>query len=231
MGLQVRRRLGPADLITLLNAVLGFGAGIIAITDPALAARLILLATIVDALDGIVARHLGNSSVGPLLDSITDVVSFGTTPGLFIFGILSAEFGMLPSLSPEKAALAIGVPALFATCSILRTAFYEVHVGPDEARPGVPNALAAVILAAAYLAGIATLPLLIGATAILGLLMVGPMKYPDLALRDALILGFVQALAVIAPAFGAGIFPLALLVAAVAYLLLGPLYYDPGPST
>jgi CDP-diacylglycerol--serine O-phosphatidyltransferase len=230
MGLQVVRRLGPADVITVVNAVLGFAAGVIALTDLSLAARLILLATIIDALDGIVARRLGNSTVGPLLDSITDVVSFGTTPGLFLFALVTAEFGAFPTLPPALALVAVGVPATFATFSILRTAFYEVHIGPNEARPGVPNALAAVILVAAYLGGVASVPLLLGAALVLAVLMIAPFTYPDLALRDALVLGCVQALAVLAPTVWGGLFPVALLIAALAYLVLGPVVYDPAKT-
>jgi CDP-diacylglycerol--serine O-phosphatidyltransferase len=52
-GLQVRDRLGAADAVTL--------------------------AAIADALDGILARRIGGTRVGPLLDSVADVVSFGAT--------------------------------------------------------------------------------------------------------------------------------------------------------
>ncbi|SFS06949.1 archaetidylserine synthase [Halomicrobium zhouii] len=229
MSLQVSRRLGPADGVTLINAVVGFVAGVVAFTDPRLAARLVLLAAIVDALDGIIARSAGNSDVGPLLDSITDIVSFGTTPGLFVYGIVRLEYGALDDLSPLVLAVALLVPAGFAAFSILRTAFYEVYVGEGEDRPGIPNALAAVILAAAYLSGLVPVPVLLGATVVLSVLMVAPVRYPKLAVRDAFALGVIQALAILVPSAFHGVFPIALLVAAMAYLTLGPVYYW-GPS-
>lgn len=225
MGLQVRRRLGVADAITLVNAGVGFVAGVVAFTDPALAARLILLAAIVDALDGITARNHGNSDVGALLDSITDVISFGTTPGLFVYGLLRAEYGGLGEFSAPVLVVALLVPAAFAAFSVLRTAFYEVYVGEGEDRPGIPNALAAVILATAYLAGLTSVPVLVAGTLVLSVLMVAPVRYPKLALRDAVGLGAIQAGAILAPATLRGAFPLALLVAALAYLSLGPWYY------
>lgn len=225
MGLQVRRRLGVADGITLLNAGIGFVAGVVAFTDPRLAARLVLLAAIVDALDGITARRAGNSEVGPLLDSITDVVSFGTTPGLFVYGVLRLRYGGLDSFSPVVLVVALLVPAGFAAFSILRTAFYEVYVSEGEDRPGIPNALAAVILAAAYLSDVVPIPVFLGATVVLSILMVAPVRYPKLAVRDAVVLGIVQALAIVVPDLFYGIFPAALLVAAMAYLTLGPHFY------
>jgi len=229
MSLQVSRRLGPADGVTLINAVVGFVAGVVAFTDPRLAARLVLLAAIVDALDGIIARSAGNSDVGSLLDSITDIVSFGTTPGLFVYGVVRLEYGGLDDLSPLVLAIALLVPAGFAAFSILRTAFYEVYVGEGEDRPGIPNALAAVILAAAYLSGLVPVPVLLGATVVLSVLMVAPVRYPKLAVRDAFALGAIQALAILVPSAFHGVFPIALLVAAMAYLTLGPFFYW-GPS-
>ena len=225
MGLQVRRRLGAADAITLVNAVVGFAAGAVAFTDPRLAARLVLFAAIVDALDGIVARTSGNSAVGPLLDSITDVVSFGTTPGLLLFGVVRARYGDLDELSAALVVVALVVPAGFAAFSVLRTAFYEVYVDEGEDRPGIPNALAAVILAAAYLSGFVPVAVLVVASVVLSVLMVAPVRYPNLAVRDALVLGGVQALAILVPARSNGLFPSLLLVGALAYLVLGPRYY------
>lgn len=225
MGLQVRRRLGVADGVTLVNAVVGFVAGVVAFTDPFLAARLILLAAIVDALDGIIARNAGNTEVGALLDSITDVVSFGTTVGLFVYGAFRLRYGGFGDVALEPLLGVMLVAAGFATFSIVRTAFYEVHVGEDEDRPGIPNALAAVILAAAYLTGYVTVPVLLAATVVLSVLMVAPVRYPALAARDAVVLGVVQALAIVVPTTFGHVFPTALLVAALAYLTLGPRYY------
>lgn len=225
MSLQVSRRLGVADGVTLVNAVVGFVAGVIAFTDPRLAARLVLLAAIVDALDGIIARSAGNSEVGPLLDSITDIVSFGTTPGLFIYGIVRLEYGGFDELSTLVLVVALLVPAGFTAFSILRTAFYEVYVGEGEDRPGIPNALAAVILAAAYLSGLVPVPVLLLATVALSVLMVAPVRYPKLAVRDAFALGVIQALAIVVPSVLGGVFPVALLAFALAYLTLGPYFY------
>ncbi len=225
MGLQVRERLGLADAVTLVNAVVGFAAGVVAFTDPTLAARLVLLAAIADALDGIVARRLGNTEVGPLLDSITDVVSFGATPALVLFGVARARYGGLSEMDPAVAAAALLVPAGFVVFSVLRTAFYTVYVDEDENRPGIQNTLAATILVAGYLAGLGSVPLVFAAAAVLSVLMVAPVPYPKLLARDAVVLGVVQAGAIVAPAALGRAFPRILLVAALAYLTLAPRYY------
>jgi CDP-diacylglycerol--serine O-phosphatidyltransferase len=228
-GLRVRERLGVADVVTLVNAVVGLVAGVVALSDPAPAARLILLAAIADALDGIVARSFGSTTVGPLLDSVTDVVSFGATPALFVYAAAASEWGWLadgPTAAPPgELAAALGVAAVFVVMSVLRTALYEQFVGEDEHRPGIQNTLAATIVVTAYLAGLTSVPALLAASVALSLAMVAPVGYPKLLARDASVLGVVQAGAIVAPTAYGRVFPRVLLVAALAYMLLGPRYY------
>jgi CDP-diacylglycerol--serine O-phosphatidyltransferase len=228
-GLRVRERLGVADAITLGNAVVGFAAGVVALSDPHLAARLVLLAAIADALDGIAARTFGGTEVGPLLDSVTDVVSFGATPALLVVGVAGAGWGWLAegvAAAPlAQAVAAVGVGALFVVFSVLRTSLYSEFVGPDENRPGIQNTLGATILAAAYLAGLTWVPGLLAVTAVLSVAMVAPIPYPKLLARDAGILGVVQAAAILAPLAYDRLLPRFLLVAALGYMFLAPRFY------
>lgn len=225
MSFRVHERLGPADVLSLSNAALGVVAMLAAFTvDPGIVARLILLAAVADGLDGIVARKFGSSEVGPLLDSIADTVSFGTTPAVFVFVVALDAWGPLAA-SPGRYALALAVPALFVVLSIVRTGFYTVHVAPGERRPGVQNTLAASILAAGYLAGLTAAPIVLAGAAVLALLMIAPVPYPKLAARDALVMGAVQAGAIAVPTALDRLLPRVLLLAALAYLLLAPRFY------
>ena len=231
MSLQVRQRLGVADVMTLCNAVLGVVAMVVAVTvGPAAAARLILLAAVADGLDGIIARSHGSTDVGPLLDSIADIVSFGTAPALFLWAATDATVAAtVPADLPFADSLAIlataAVPAVIVVFSLIRTALYTVHVGEDENRPGIQNTLGSSILVAAYLAGVTMPAALLVAGVVLSVLMVAPVPYPKLAARDALVMGVVQAGAIVAPATLSRVFPRALLVAALAYMTLAPRYY------
>jgi CDP-diacylglycerol--serine O-phosphatidyltransferase len=228
-GLRVRERLGLADVVTLLNGAVGVVAAVVALSDPALAARLILLAAILDAVDGIVARTLGSTEVGPLLDSVTDVVSFGVTPALFVYGAAAQEWGWLgsgPLSAPTtEVAVALAVGWVFVAFSIVRTGLYTVYVGEGENRPGIQNTLGATILVAAYLAGLTWVPALLAASVVLSVAMVAPVGYPKLLARDAVVLGVVQAGAILAPTVAQRALPRVLLVAALAYMLLAPRYY------
>jgi CDP-diacylglycerol--serine O-phosphatidyltransferase len=227
----VRERLGLADAVTLLNAVLGVAAMVLAVTEgPAVAARLVLLAAVADGLDGIIARYYGSSRVGPILDSIADVVSFGTAPAMFLFALARDAWRPLPA-DPVLLVVAVGVAAAFVVFSLVRTALYTVYVGEDENRPGIQNTLAASILAAGFLAAGTAVPaetaavVVLGASLVLGLLMVTPVPYPKLAARDALAIGIVQVVVIVRPGVLGRVFPRVLLVAALAYMLLAPRFY------
>ena len=229
MSLQVLDRLGWADVMTLLNATIGVLAlAAAALGEVLLVAQLILLAAVADGLDGVIARRFGSTEVGPYLDSMADIVSFGTTPAIFVFVAAREEFRdevWTLSEEPELAAVAGIVAAGFVVFSLVRTALYTVYVGEDETRPGIQNTLASSILAVAYLAGLTNVPALLGATVVLSVLMVAPVPYPKLRDRDAIVLGALQMAAILLPATLERVFPRALLLFALAYLTLAPRYY------
>ena len=214
-------QLGLADAVTVLNAAVGFLAAAVAITEPALAARLLLLAAIADGLDGVLARARGSTPVGDHLDSLADVASFAVAPAVFVFAVAR------PALDGSRAetVVLVGVPALFVAMAVVRLGFYMLEDRDVERTEGVQTTLAATILAVAYLAGITDPLVLLGATAAFSYLMVAPITYPELYARDALVLGGLQALAVLFPAAVDRVFPRSLLVFSVGYLVLAPVFY------
>jgi len=225
MSLRVRDRLGVADVVTLANAVLGLVAMTAAVVgQPLLVAQLILLAAVADGLDGIVARTYGGTEIGPYLDSMADIVSFGTAPALFVFIVANEPWG---PLADEVAVFVVAAAAasLVVVFSLLRTVLYTVYVDEDETRPGIQNTLVSSILAAAYLAGVTSVPVILVSTAVLSVLMIAPVPYPKLRARDALGMGVVQMGAILVPTVFQRVFPRVLLVAALAYLTLAPRFY------
>lgn len=212
--------LGLADVVTATNAALGFVAVAAATVDPALAARVILLAAVADGLDGVIARVRGGTPMGEFLDSLADVASFSVAPAALVWALGRGWAGDDHVLL----AVAVALPALFVTAGVVRLALYTaLDVGADHTE-GVQTTLAGTILAAAVLAG-ATPTVALAATAAFVYLMVSRVPYPDLLVRDALVMGFVQMGAVLLPNVLDGVFPKALLVAALAYLVLAPLFY------
>jgi len=213
-------RLSLADAVTTTNAAVGFAAVALAGVDVTLAARLVLLAAIADGLDGIIAARRGSTEFGAYLDGLADVASFGVAPGMLVYTLAWTA----PVEAPVRQVLAVGVPAVFVAVVVVRLALYTELDATDHTTEGVQSTLAGTVLAAAVLSGAGAL-VLVGATVLFWYLMVAPIEYPDLLPRDTLLMGGVQALAVLAPTVYGGLFPKVLLVWAVAYLVLAPWFY------
>jgi CDP-diacylglycerol--serine O-phosphatidyltransferase len=212
--------LGAADAITVANAAIGFVAVVLAPRAPVTAARVVLLAAIADALDGIVARRYGGTEAGPYLDSLADVASFVVAPA-----VLVTSRGLAAWEGPVATGVAVVCPALFVAAGVARLGLYTAYDSASDETRGVQTTLAATVLAASVLAGIVTPPALVGLTGVLAVLMVCRVPYPDLHPQDASVMGLVQAAAILARGWIGRGFAYALLFLALAYLLFAPRWY------
>lgn len=222
---RVVDHVGPADLVTAAHAALGLLAVIIAPTDLELAARIVLAAAIFDGLDGIVARWHGGSAIGPHLDSLADVASFAVAPAVIVFFALGEEWALSINDPTLELLLVGGVVVAFSVTAIFRLAMYTAFDTASEYTEGVQSTLAATAIGAAVLSGVTDPTFLVVGTISFTVLMIAPIRYPDLLVRDALIMGIVHVGAVIAPYALDRSLPWALLLLAVAYLLLSPWLY------
>ena len=117
------------------------------------ACYLILLAAVLDGLDGPVARWTRTtSSFGLQFDSLSDVVCFGVAPAFLMYSKLDAIDGAvaLPAWAPR---LAIGVCTLYAITGAIRLARFNVQVGDEEKLhfTGLPIPAAAGTVVSAFL--------------------------------------------------------------------------------
>ncbi|SFR44557.1 protein sorting system archaetidylserine synthase [Halogeometricum limi] len=222
-------KMGLADAVTVANAALGFLAAVAATVSVTLAARLILLAAIADALDGVIARRRGGTSVGEYLDSLADVASFGVAPALLV------AVGVLEVWRSDDllVAVALAGSALFVAAAVTRLGLYTAYDSDLAETEGVQTTLAATILSAGVLAGFTQPVVLVPLVYLLAVLMVTTITYPDLHAQDAVVMGVVQALAIllsgewgrrVAGELGEG-FAFGLLFLALSYLFLGPMFY------
>lgn len=198
-------------LFSLLNAFFGF----LSIMETMrgkfkTAAILIIVAWLMDILDGFVARSLqANSLLGIQLDSLSDLISFGLAPSLLIYSIYlrNVPQGWI-------------IPFIYSSSGIIRLARYNVIALKEQVRQtyftGLPIPASAI-----FLSGIVLLikndfsgPLFYGLISILLLilsfLMVSKIKYPNSKyfelmrrknLAFALMLSFIIAIAYVAPHF------------------------------
>ncbi|MFB6251038.1 MAG: protein sorting system archaetidylserine synthase [Halobellus sp.] len=222
-------RLGLADAVTISNAALGFVAAIAATVDVELAARILLLAAIADALDGVVARRRGGTTVGPYLDSLADVASFGVGPALLVAMAVAETWG----LGAPHGIVAVLGSALFVATAVTRLGLYTAYDSGSAETEGVQTTLAATIVGATVLAGFTSPIVLVPLVYLLAALMLAPITYPDLHAQDAVVMGIVQAAAILlggqmgrqlVGAIGEG-FAYGLLFLALSYLFLGPRFY------
>ncbi len=126
---MARDRLSLLALVPNLVTILGMCAGLSAIrfTFDArfeVAAALIILAAVMDGVDGLVARKLNAaSSFGAELDSFADFVSFGVAPGVLVFGY---------ALAGPMAGVGWVFVLIFAVCACLRLARFNISRATPE---------------------------------------------------------------------------------------------------
>ncbi len=127
MGQNILKLIKPADVITLINGLLGFASIIMTVRvqyDTALV--LVLIAVIADGADGAVARYSGFGVLGANLDSLADVIAFGAAPALLAFVFLA-----------NTGYVAWGFSGLFLACGILRLARFNA-AGKKDGFEGIP---------------------------------------------------------------------------------------------
>lgn len=198
-------------LFSLLNAFLGF-LSIMEIMKGRFktSAILILIAWLMDIMDGIVARSLrATSLIGIQLDSLSDSISFGLAPSLLIYYVYlkNVPHGWI-------------IPFLYFIAGVIRLARYNVIAMGEQVRQsyftGLPIPASAILIS-----GIVLLfkndfsgPIFYGLISLLLLtlsfLMITKIKYPNSKyfqlmkrrnLVFALILSLLIAIAYVAPHF------------------------------
>ncbi|MDY6965207.1 MAG: CDP-diacylglycerol--serine O-phosphatidyltransferase [Halobacteriota archaeon] len=170
------------DIFTIVNALLGLIAIFMAVNNDIIGSQiLILIAVMVDGLDGIVARKIEHGVLGSDLDSFADLISFGVAPVALIY-----------SISPKSYSIHLitAFSSAYLVCGMLRLARYNV-ASSGERFVGIPITAGGLFLATFMIAqpflGIdfIFISVLLGA---LSVLMVSRIKYPRIESRAASVL-------------------------------------------
>ncbi|MCU6711631.1 CDP-diacylglycerol--serine O-phosphatidyltransferase [Paenibacillus sp. J5C_2022] len=161
------------SLLTVGNLSLGIIAIILVFNEkPELAAMMVIIAMLLDGVDGRVARALNaQSEFGKELDSLSDVISFGVAPAFIMYVVAFQE------LNP---ALGWIVTALFPICGALRLARFNVVSGSPGYFIGLPIPAAGGVLSTlALFKSDIPVVVLIASTVLLSVLMVSTIRYPN----------------------------------------------------
>ena len=180
-------------MVTLMSIACGFGSIVISVDnaligsarDYRLAAVLLVLAGVFDALDGFVARATNTQSdFGVQLDSLADMMNFGCAPALLLYC-----YGFVQLGADHAALLRVGGIAsfFFVACAALRLARFNVNVGRTDPRyfVGMPSTAGAACVASVVVAWpdpAATVPhggLIVALLFIVGGLMVTTVRFPS----------------------------------------------------
>ena len=152
------------DLLSICNALLGFTAIILVLTSVSEEAIknalvLILVAAVIDGLDGMVARTIECSPLGKYLDSLADMISFGVAPAIVAYALLT-NYLQVSYLCID---LVLAFCGAYVICGLLRLARFDANASSESAQKeerrdfvGFPITGGAIILAAFMLLAVET---------------------------------------------------------------------------
>jgi CDP-diacylglycerol--serine O-phosphatidyltransferase len=150
---RLRRRIPPLrkgvyilpNLFTTAGLFAGFYSIIATLNhDYRMAAIMILVSQLCDALDGRIARLTrSSSSFGVQYDSLADMIAFGVAPGILVYTWALRPWGRWGWLAAT----------LYVACGALRLARFNVQAGSVERRHfiGLPIPAAAAVIASTVL--------------------------------------------------------------------------------
>ena len=211
--------LSLADIITLMNAVMGFLALLMVFSNQfQLAAAFILLGLLADGFDGIVARRIGNGQMGEYLETIADMISLSVAPLILLYktyyDVVVAQFSLH---------LLLGVVLVFSlVCSMIRLSSFSL-LKEKHSFIGLPSSASAVFLVlASFLRPDVwvILPVIV----ILALAMISSIRFPKPALKMDLVAAVFIVATLLFDRMYNNIAPLLLLAALVSYIIVGPFY-------
>lgn len=220
---NIQNFIAISDIISLLNMSSGFLSVICSINhDFELSAILMIIAIMFDSVDGWVARKANRDDslgFGKNIDSLSDIISFGVAPAVFLYTSINTS-------SMPLQLIVILVSLLIVICGVLRLTRYNViadHI-KTSGFIGFPIPGISFIIATLYLSGLYENHLALLLAAIVSILMISNVKYPKFSNMPAIIISCVLIVLIILPipttAYGINIPALILLLFCLYYLII-----------
>ena len=120
---DTRARVVLPNALTLIGVCIGLSSINFALNQNfTLAIIAVLVAAVIDGLDGRIARLIkGTSKVGKELDSLTDIISFGVAPAFIMYFWVLNTLGKVGWL----------ISLVYVVCIALRLARFNINTGGD----------------------------------------------------------------------------------------------------
>lgn len=212
-----------SDGISLMNMLCGFISILLAINHNfELSAILMIIAIMFDSVDGWVARKINRNDklkFGQNIDSLSDAISFGAAPAVFLYTINSTiphNLSILPAI----------ISLLIVACGVLRLTRYNAIADYIQTHDfiGFPIPGIAIILATFYLSGLFNIYIALILMTIVSLLMISNVTYPKFDNLIIIGISVVLIVLIILPIsltlFGINMPALILLIFSLYYLLI-----------
>ncbi len=174
---NIRKFIAISDIISLLNMTCGFLSVLSSMSrNFELAALMMIFAIMFDSVDGWVARKTNRQDTlgfGKNIDSLSDVVSFGLAPAIFVYSTINTTSTFIQPI-------VILISLFIVICGVLRLTRYNVIADLIETKDfiGFPIPGIAFILATYYLSGLYNMYIALILSLIVSLIMISTVIYP-----------------------------------------------------
>ena len=174
---NIRKFIAISDIISLSNMSCGFLSVLSSMNHNfELAALLMIFAIMFDSVDGWVARKTNRQDTlgfGKNIDSLSDVVSFGLAPAIFVYSTINTTSTFIQPI-------VILICLFIVICGVLRLTRYNVIADLIETKDfiGFPIPGIAFILATYYLSGLYNMYIALILSLIVSLIMISTVIYP-----------------------------------------------------
>ncbi len=151
MNTKIQEFISISDVVSLMNMTCGFFSAILSINHSFyLASIFMIFSLLFDSVDGWIARktdRIDEYEFGKNIDSLSDIVSFGVAPAIFLYSysLVNASYLEVPTVL---------VSLFIVICGVLRLTRYNVISDKVEGFIGFPIPGIAIILAAFYISGL-----------------------------------------------------------------------------
>ncbi|WP_292798046.1 archaetidylserine synthase [Methanobrevibacter sp.] len=174
MNTKIQDFIAISDVVSLMNMLCGFLSVVMSIKqDFFTAAILMIFSLLFDSVDGWVARktnRVDEYEFGKNIDSLSDIVSFGVAPAVFLYSyaLLNTPYLEIP---------AIIVASFIVICGVLRLTRYNVISNEVKGFIGFPIPGIAIIMATFYLSGLFNIYLALVLAIVISLAMICNKSY------------------------------------------------------
>lgn len=187
-----------SDIISLMNMSSGFLSIIFSLNHEfSMAAILMIIAIIFDSTDGWVARKINRQDelgFGKNIDSLSDIVSFGVAPAIFLYSCINTTPGIF-QIVVTLASL------LIVICGVLRLTRYNVIADKIDTHDfiGFPIPGISLVIGSFYLSGLFNPYIAILLSIIISLIMISNIKYPKFDNKPLIAISSILILILILP--------------------------------